>query len=447
MPNALYNANDDSRNALYDGTDPFEAAAYRVKRSVKPSPLRDPVQGQEHQDVVANNLMDFLVSLAGSKGIGAAVQAAPRAAALLGGAALTASPVAAGDPTGKEWWRTPREPFSEPAKPEIGAFVEPALSPDESERFGKTPPGFDKLGPRGRASAVGKQQEDQRAALDAKIARARSDFEASRNRNLADYDADLSRRRAEYEAQQSQLDARDLEYKKANQSFAETYPAETAMLPYAGAAFGGALARAGRAGMAARNKNLVGQMEDAISGGQQAAALPGRSAATVARREGALNELQSASGAGGVGRMLPDSPGPLSTPWNVGVAGAMGGGAEGSVLPYQIDQSTLPLGSHGREEADNRINWLYKMTGGVLPGLLAGSAAMSIPLRGGSVVAPVSRMEGVIAELEALKAADAAKAAGKPVPKKAKPRVRNELMLDNDVMPYSPPNRLMGPAL
>lgn len=448
MANALYGADDaQPRNALYDGADPFEAAAYRVRRSVKPSPLRDPVQGQEHQDAVANNLMDFLVSLAGSKGIGAAVQAAPRAAALLGGAALTASPVAAGDPTGKEWWRTPREPFQEPPRPELGAFAEPALTPEEAERLGKLPPGFNTLGPKGRAAAVGQVQTNQRDALDAKIARARADFEANKNRSLSDYDANLARRRADYEAQQAGLDERDFAYKKANQSTAEAYPAETAALPYGFAALGGIGTQAARYGLLARNNSLMGKMEGAIAGGQQAAALPGRSAATLARREGALSELQSARGPGGVDKMVDASPGLLSGPGAVGVGSSMMAGAEGAMLPYQIDKATLPPGSHGREEADDIRNWFYKSLGGILPGALGGSAAMSIPLRGGSVVAPLSRMEGVISELEALKAADAAKAAGKSVPKKAKPRPRNELMLDNDVMPYSPPNRLMGPAL
>jgi hypothetical protein len=99
----------------------------------------------------------------------------------------------------------------------------------------------------------------------------------------------------------------------------------------------------------------------------------------------------------GVGRMSDTSVGlPGQAAW------ALGGGAEGAataVVPYIIDQETLPLGSHGQNESSEPMNWATRAGYGFIPGAAAGLFGARVPM-GGGAVADLARAEGALTAIK-----------------------------------------------
>jgi hypothetical protein len=316
---------------------------------------------------------------------GGLMQAYPKAAALVAALAGTGASVEAADrdPKNPEWWRSKREP-----PPNIDPFAEPGLTPEETQRYtAQLDPNFEKLGPMGKKEAMARRDAAQgpltsssEAFLKEKIARSRSDW-----------DRTLQDKQAAYEAEQARLDVEDQKYREENQSFREAHPLAAPIIQGIGAGTALAFPLAAR-GMALRRNNAVAsQLDDAVAAAEAASTVRGTGSGPL--RVGASQRLKSAMGDEGVGRMAN-----TSTPLPEQLAWALGGGTEGAataVAPYIVDQETLPMNSHGREEAGDPMNWAARAGYGFIPGAAAGLFGARIPM-GRGAVPDMARAEGAL---------------------------------------------------
>lgn len=454
------------------GDDPFERAAYRVRQAARPEggrqegplsealsdpaflfnasplgPVRDTLHAVNEGEYgrAAASAAPLLAPMAGPaiRGASALVRAAPRTAATLAGIAGIGIPsatdiaTAEAEPKADDWWRTPREPFNHPE------FVPPTLTAEEREPF--TQPGFvapdqsprpnlDGLGPMARketqarydqrlekaavsaeearkahAARQAKLDEVAAALLDRKTSKAREDWEKARDDAIA-----------AHAEEQARLDQRDLEFKRANQSFTEAHPSASLALPAAGAAIAGAIPYGGRMMARGANNAVARQLEEAASRARLAL---GSDAAT---RAAARGEMKAGLGPAGVGRITDEHSTGRSNAAAM-ISGGLGS-AEASLIPYEVDR-LLPEGSHGRHESDDPKNWLQRGAFGSLGGILGSRYGMEAPLLRGRVTPPVSEMEGLLAGLKT------AKTAPPRVKVEPKPRSRRKKSDDDNVVP------------
>jgi hypothetical protein len=428
--------------------DPFERAAMRARMAARPAggrregalseALSDPATlfnispfGAARDAMTAANEGEYgraaltaaplVAPLAAGpviRGAGAALRAAPKTvatgAAALGLGVPTSTDEAQTAEPGKDWWRTPREQFQR------GTFEAPTLTPEEEAQFvvpeWKKPKGWygdrETVQPsvplsieRARIADTRKQAQDVQTRkadyLQKKIDTSRRDFEAEQ-----------ARLQAEYDAEQARLDAKDQEYKIANQSFREAHPYLAPAIQGAGAVTAALGPLAIRGLQLRRNNAITGQLDKAMAGGDYAAGLEG--AAGRPARIAAKEQLQASLGKQGIGRIQPTEMG-IGGQIGSGIAGGIEG-ATSSVVPYIIDQETLPLGSHGQEESSDMANWLTRAAYGAIPSAAMGVFGARLPMSQGRVP-DVARAKGQIKGLgEAIKA-DTAAAKAAAVPK------------------------------
>lgn len=386
-----------------------EIAARRTRESVRPP------AGRADLNELPSYLLAGAAPMALGGPLGAAakttISGAPKMTAAISGllgAGMTPSsaadptdiagppPPAAPEPqrgTGENWWRTKRTPMAtaEPFRP-------PGLSPEEEKTYEIAPKAADWDKPRKgvplsieRKRIADTREQDtgiqnkRTAAIEKKIESAQKDYAAAQ-----------AKTEEAYRTEQARLDKLDEEFRKANESFAESMPGLSLLFPVIGAALASRVPYGARKAAQATGNEMVDQMLGTIGRGRAATGTAGKGAAKT--QQGALAEVEAQLG--NVPK-IPSTEMPVASGRGLSnLASGAATTAEAAVLPYEIDMARLPAHSHGREEANDPMNWLMRGGFGGLSGLLGARYGAELPLRGRTAVPPEAELLGLRAALK-----------------------------------------------